>query len=437
MRGRLCSCPNEFGWKVEAQTDFGTVSGSSASYYNELRNARNNTDTADPTDPTDSQPPNTCPGSDLQSKQPVKAYQIRCPDAPMRVTPAPEDVGGVSVPGFTGRACAVRMPDLSRYFALAGTGATISQTPAAGEVLYPAFDYVSNPAWNGSLPTSSTGMYSVNVTVHNPSGAGPVGTCSFSLQVDVPTPRPCAGTCPPPLVAQALVEPACSANLPDLASPEYVKLPAETCVRPHPPQGAYLDTASQLIFTDETRQHKDVNIFAGASSQPICKTRFAVYRASAPVIRPSALYAHPPPIAASSIERDGPHWTPVQLSWELVSGAVCPDIYRVCRVRVRTNDPDVLSSGELAFNTSRVAWQLPAAWEIYPGNAFTVHLSGLVRNEKLDLATPGEVLRRYTVALACRFNEGVGGGVAVHHASTSWTVAVAVAAPDAPAPAPP
>eukprot|EP00741_Cyanophora_paradoxa_P016399 tig00020912_g15834.t1 len=41
MRGRLCSCPNEFGWKVEAQTDFGTVSGSSASYYNELRNARN------------------------------------------------------------------------------------------------------------------------------------------------------------------------------------------------------------------------------------------------------------------------------------------------------------------------------------------------------------------------------------------------------------
>eukprot|EP00741_Cyanophora_paradoxa_P019989 tig00021179_g19292.t1 len=361
--------------------------------------------------------PATCPGSELLGNEPTTLYQIRCPER-LRVAPTAEEAAGVLVPGSTGLGpvCALRMPSLARFFRFnSSAGVTLTQSPAPGEILYPAFANASNPAWAPPLPGSSAGVYNVTVAFHNPTEAGPTGACSFWLEVDVPARRPCPGAaprpaCPPPVVALPLpADGSCAVALPDLVP--NVTMPAETCLRPNPPPALLQEPAPRQV---EVGTSVAVNVSLAGDPHPVCSSlvpsslslpppplpsplslsltstplslpssfplpnlslrrplplslrRLLVYRSSPPAIT----IAPPRPVAISALTAGPLRFAVVELSWSL-SQTACGDVARGCRLRVRASGLDVEDA----------AWRLPA--EVVPGQAIQLPLSALIRNTTL------------------------------------------------------
>eukprot|EP00741_Cyanophora_paradoxa_P016112 tig00000042_g15553.t1 len=172
-------------------------------------------------------------------------------------------------------------------------GVAISQSPAVGDVLYPAFAGAGNPEWTYPLPPSAPGVYEATVVVaSNPTGSGPIGSCSILIEVEPAEERLCGAgrqvgdaggsACPPAFLALPLpADGSCTAYLPDLR-PNVTYNATGACPRPNPHPVLVQDPAPQPIEVGMTHR---VNISAGYGAPAICSTNVAVYYASAPVLR--------------------------------------------------------------------------------------------------------------------------------------------------------
>eukprot|EP00741_Cyanophora_paradoxa_P022412 tig00021468_g21638.t1 len=78
------------------------------------------------------------------------------------------------------------MPDLRTYVHGNWNNISVTQSPAPGTPLVPAYHAVNNPRWpSAALPAAPHGgSYDIvfNIT-ENRANAGPVGSCSFKINV--------------------------------------------------------------------------------------------------------------------------------------------------------------------------------------------------------------------------------------------------------------
>eukprot|EP00741_Cyanophora_paradoxa_P001027 tig00000455_g989.t1 len=332
------------------------------------------------------------------------------------------------------------MPDL-RFFIQGNwsSGIALQQTPASGEILYPSFSSPSNPLWGAALPASSAGVYQAAITVLNPTGTGPVGSCSFPINV-VDSRGPClSGACPPPLrLLPATPEQFCTTPFPDLRAEMNLAGAQGTCLRPHSitpesfaqspdPTGRtiYLGTAIDVALSSP--------VFPQGSR---CPVKVAMYRPSAPRIATlTPATSDPRGFAAVGVGPGSSFAATALTEFDLMftmSDKTCGDsaLRHSCNLRLTSNDPAILPNGTLAFPGANgaQAWSMGVMFSmddydpLLALGGFNVKLSPAVPQSVYDGAANGTVLRTYRALAACAFNKGLDPNVPVYRSFFSWRI---------------
>eukprot|EP00741_Cyanophora_paradoxa_P002577 tig00000605_g2500.t1 len=340
---------------------------------------------------------------------PTDYYTVQCPG-----TVELERLEALAY-GGSSSVCAARMPDLKQLLVSFGNwsgGVSLTQSPPPGQALLPAVAAPVSSAWStAGLPSSGTGVHAVSFAIQNESGAGPRGSCAFSVKV-VDVGGPFEGAVCPPRARDLLVPSGqCTVSAPDLRgsvlfAPKCLRhVAADASAVQSIPPGTQLTVGQSYALKLYSSRYP-----AGAS----CPVSLFVQRASAPAFLQQA---DPEPSSLSGVAGGRPALVPVQLRFAMSDG--CPDHAAACRVAVRATGDALLGAGgvELVEGAPYHFWNQTCREDFS-----TIHLSPYVAPG--SYSGPGEVVRTYRVRVRCAY-----GAAQVQQSVTSLEWAIPVLSP--------